>query len=128
MTEHLLEVENAPALPQIVDRKRVQHGMNAPLRWLETERSTQKLEVAENIPASLFCPALSSEDIALPRFGLSLKKEQPFSEFKRDRDEPVFAALAMQQHEQIVEGDVFPVKTQRSSSGSHFSEKRNKRR
>jgi hypothetical protein len=112
MTEHFLEMEDAATFSQIVDCKGVSHGMNAPFGRLESQGTAQTLKITQNVPAPLLRPTLSSKDQTIPGLGFSLKKEQAFSEFKGNWDQPVFAPLSMQQNEQVVEVHVFPVKAQ----------------
>ena len=96
VSKHLLEMKDAPALAEIVDRKSVTHRMNRPSRRLEAQRTAQHLEIPQHIPASLFRPAQRREDEAIfLRFTLALKEEQSSPQFERHRDKSILPALAV---------------------------------
>src|SRR5207253_1873520 len=86
--------------------------MDAAGRRFKTESSAQLFEISENIPASLFRANLGRQDQSFFRLRFPLKEKQSLPKFERHWNESVFPALAVQQDEQVVEVDVFPVKTQ----------------
>ncbi|HTZ81965.1 MAG TPA: hypothetical protein VMB66_02160 [Candidatus Acidoferrales bacterium] len=95
MTEHLLKVEDAPALPQIIDRERVPHSVDGSGRRLKSESAAQKFDIAENVPAPLLRSFVCPKDESSFRAALSLEGVKPASQFERHRDEPVLPALAV---------------------------------
>ena len=120
MTERLLEMEDASASSDVVQCERVPECVQASLRRIETEFATELFDIAENVPATEFRSVPRHKDENVFRCDL-LPAEEVAPEFDRERNNPVFAAFAVQGDKEIVEIDIAPLEAQDFVDGNPVS-------
>jgi hypothetical protein len=109
--QNLLKMEDRPTIPEIRKGKRVAESVKGTLRSHDADPLAEELHVPEHDPALESVSIAGAEhEIELC---LLLQDVQTAAKLKRERHLPFLATLPVVEHQQVVEVDLIPAKSER---------------